>query len=110
MRNVDDISLLYFQETNTRNIQLKTYERFTDVENTHSKVIYAIDSDSDWWKPNVWSNDAKKVFRGTLEQFYNEVENSFLTTDLHPEVDDLEIRRELLLVCQYLKSQNQTKR
>lgn len=52
----------------------------------------------------------KKIFRGTLEEFSHEVQNGFPTTDLHPEMDDLEIRRELLLVCQYLKSWSQTKR
>ena len=60
MRYVDNISLLYFWDTNIRNIQFKDNERFTDVENTHSKVLYAIDSDTVWWKPYVWSNDAKK--------------------------------------------------
>lgn len=53
--------------TEHRSIRFKNYEKFTDVENTHSKVIYAIDSDTAWWKPYVWSNNVKKIFRGTLE-------------------------------------------
>lgn len=109
MNYVDDISLLYFWETNVRNIQFKTYERITEVENMHSKVLYAINSDTVWWKPYVWSNDSKKIFRGTLEQFAYEVENRFPTTDLHPQMDDFEIEEELLLVCHYLKSWKQTK-
>ena len=104
MNYVDDISLLYFWDTNIRNIQFKDDERFTDVENTHSKVLYAIDSDTVWWKPYSWNNDVKKIFRGTLEQFYHEVHNGFPTTDLYPEMDDYEIRDELLFVCRYLKN------
>ena len=104
MSYVDDISLLYFWDTNIRNIQFKDNERFTDVENTHSKVIYAIDSDTVWWKPYSWSNDVKKIFRGSLEQFSHEVQNGFPTTDLYPEMGDYEIENELLLVCRYLKN------
>lgn len=107
MNYVDDIALLYFWETNIRNIQFKNSERFTEVENAQSKLIYAIDSDAVWWKPYTWDNDVRKIFRGTLEQFSYEVQNGFPTTDLHPEMDDFEIEKELLLVCQYLKSWNQ---
>lgn len=104
MNYVDDISLLYFWDTDICNIQFKDNERFTNVENTHSKVIYAIDSDTVWWKPYSWNNDVKKIFRGTLEQFSHEVQNGFPTTDLHPKMDDFEIESELLLVCRYLKN------
>lgn len=110
MNYVDDISLLYFWEINTSNIQFKKNERFTNVENTHSKIIYAIDSDTVWWKPHVWNSDVKKIFRGTLEQFSNEVQNGFPTTDLYPEMDDFEIESELFRVCQYLKSWRQTEK
>lgn len=104
MNYVEDISLLYFWGTNIRNIQFKADERFTEVENMHSKVVYAIDSDTVWWKPYVWSNNPTKIFRGTLEQFNDEVQNNFPSTELYPEMDDFEIKSELLLVCQYLKS------
>lgn len=104
MSFVDDISLLYFWETNIRDIQYKNEERFTEVENTHSKVIYAIDSDTVWWKPYSWSHNKVKIFRSNLDSFCNEVQNGFPITDLHPKMDDFEIEKELLLVCRYLKS------
>lgn len=104
MSLVDDISTLFFWDTNIRDIKFKNEERFTIVTNTHSKVIYAIDSDTIWWKPYSSNNNKMKIFRGNLDSFCYEVQNGFPTTDLHPKMDDFEIERELLLVCRYLRS------
>ncbi|MCF8359263.1 MAG: pentapeptide repeat-containing protein [Prolixibacteraceae bacterium] len=98
-----DISGMYLWETNVQDIQLIEEECFTEVVNKNSKVLYAIYSNVVWWKP-LSLNDEKRIFRGSLEEFYDEVQNGFPTTDLYPEMDDFEIEEELLRVCKYLES------
>lgn len=110
MEYVDDLSSLYFWNTPIRDIQFKSEERFTEVVNDFSKVIYAIDSDVIWWKPYSWNDDKKRIFRGTLKEFQNEVENGFPTTELYPDMSDFEIEEELLRVSKYLEMWNQTKK
>ncbi|MCW0483319.1 pentapeptide repeat-containing protein [Gaoshiqia sediminis] len=102
--DIEDLACIYFWNTNVRDIQLLERERFTEVINDNSQVLYAIDSDVVWWKPYSWKEHENKIFRGTLAEFFDEVHNGFPTTDLYPEMDDTEIEEELLRVCQYLKS------
>lgn len=106
MDYVVDISLLYFWDTNLYDIQFRNKERFTEVINKQSKVIYAIDSDVVWWKPYSWNNEEMRLFRGSLKEFRKEVENGFPTTDLYPDMDDYEIEAELLKVIRYLEQWN----
>ena len=106
MNYVDDISLLYFWDTNLYDIQFRNKERFTEIINKQSKVIYAIDSDVVWWKTYSWNNEEKRLFRGSLKEFREEVENGFPTTDLYPDMDDYEIEAELLKVIRYLEQWN----
>ncbi|MDX9883731.1 MAG: pentapeptide repeat-containing protein [Prolixibacteraceae bacterium] len=102
--SVVDISGMYFWETNVQDIQMMEEECFTEVVNKNSKVLYAIYSDVVWWKPYSWADDEKRIFRGSLEEFSNEVRTGFPTTGLYPEMGDYEIEEELLRVCRYLKS------
>lgn len=102
MNYVDDISVLYFWETNLKGIYFKENERFTEVINTNSKVLYAIDSDVVWWKPYSWEHKDELLFRGTLQEFQHEINNGFPTTNIYPEMDDFEIEDELLKVCVFL--------
>lgn len=104
MKYVEDISTLYFWDTDLRGIKFKKEERITEISNDNSKIVYAIDSDVVWWKPYSWNGDDKSIFRGNLKEFTVEVESWFPTTDLYPEMTDYEIEEELSLVCIYLAS------
>lgn len=106
MRDVQDVSSLYFWETNVREIKFMGDQQFTEVINDRSKVLYAVDSDVVWWKPYSWDDDERRIFRGTLKEFADEVRNEFPTTDLYPSMMDYEIENELLRVCLYLESWN----
>lgn len=106
MEYVDDISLLYFWDSNIRDIRFKNDERFTEVVNENSKVIYAIDSDVVWWMPYSWSEDENRLFRGTLKEFQEEVRNGFPTTGLFPSMDDNVVEDELLKVSKFLELWN----
>ncbi len=104
MESVKDISVIYFWETNPQEIEFYKDECFTEVINKSSKVLYAIESDVVWWKPYSWNKDKYRFFRGSLEDFCKEVRNGFPTTDLYPDMTDIEIEDELLRVCFYLES------
>jgi uncharacterized protein YjbI with pentapeptide repeats len=106
MEYVKDISQLFFWDSNLRDIYFDfgNEERFTEIENENSKVVYAIDSDVVWWKPPSWEDKEKGIFRGTLKEFTEEVRNEFSLTDLDPSGMDYEIEEELLHVCKYLAS------
>ncbi len=106
MEDVDDISLLYFWDSDVREIEFKNEERFTEVVNDNSKVIYAIDSDVVWWKPYSWNEDETWLFRGTLKEFQEEVKSGFPTTGLFPKMDDYEVENELLKVSKFLELWN----
>lgn len=108
MRDVQDVSSLYFWETNVREIKFMGDQQFTEVINDRSKVLYAVDSDVVWWKPYSWDDDERRIFRGTLKEFADEVRNEFPTTDLYPSMMDYEIENELLRVCLYLESWNRS--
>ena len=106
MEYVKDISQLFFWDSNIRDIyfDFSKRERFTEIENENSKVVYAIDSDVVWWKPSSWKNRGKDIFRGTLKEFTEEVRNEFPLTDLDSSGMDYEIEEELFHVCKYLES------
>lgn len=106
MRDIQDVSSLYFWETNVHEIKFMGDQQFTEVINDRSKVLYAVDSDVVWWKPYSWDDDERRIFRGTLKEFADEVRNEFPTTDLYPSMMDYEIENELLRVCLYLESWN----
>lgn len=112
MEYIKDISQLFFWDSNLRDIYFEfgKRERFTEIENENSKVIYAIDSDVVWWKPYSWEDNEKGIFRGTLKEFTEEVRNEFPTTDLDPLRAHYEIEEELLHVCKYLESWNNNKK
>ncbi len=103
MKYIDDISVLYFWETDVREINFKKDERFTEIINSNSRVLYAIDSDVVWWKPHLWENNDELIFRGTLQEFQQEIKKGFPTTDIYPKMDDAEIEDELLKVCVFLE-------
>lgn len=106
MKSIKEISQLFFWDSNLRDIhsEFGKKERFTEIENERSTVIYAIDSNVVWWKPYSWEDNEKGIFRGTLKEFTEEVRNGFPTTDLYPKNADYEIEEELLHVCNYLES------
>lgn len=101
---VDDISVLFLWQVNVLDIQFKNNEKFTEIINPNSRVLYAIDSDVVWWKPAVYSEENPCIYRSTLEEFQYEVKNRFPTTAVFPEMDDFEIENELLNVCAYLET------
>lgn len=100
--SVIDISKMYFLETNVNDLKMIENEEFTEVFNKNSKVLYAIDSDIVWWKPNSW-NKKIGIFRGSLKEFSNEVQDGFPTTDIWPDVE-MFIGSELEHVIRYLES------
>lgn len=103
MKCVDDISTLYFWETNVSDIQFPVEHRFTKVITMHNQVIYAIDADVVWWQPHSWIDCEKRLFRGTLAQFREEIKEDFPTTDLYPNMMDFETAEELSMVVVYLE-------
>ena len=111
MEDVDDISVLYFWDTPFNGIKFKNEERFTKVINTYTRLDYAIDSDVVWWKPYSYQEDEIKIFRGTLQDLINEINNNFPTTDIFPYMGDIEEYKEseLRIVCKYLTAWNENK-
>jgi uncharacterized protein YjbI with pentapeptide repeats len=111
MKEIDDISVLYFWDTPFNGIKFKNEERFTKVINTYTRIDYAIDSDIVWWKPYSWNEDEKKIFRGTLQDLINEINNNFPTTDIFPYGDEIEESKEneLRIACKYLTAWSEYK-
>ncbi|MGC9354220.1 MAG: pentapeptide repeat-containing protein, partial [Mariniphaga sp.] len=97
-----NISTMYFLETNAYDLSLIEDEKFTEIYNKYSNVLYAINSDVVWWKPNSY-NKKVGIFRGSLKEFSDEVRNGFPTTDIWPDVEVL-IGSELEHVIKYLES------
>lgn len=106
MEYVKDISKLFFWYSNLHDIyfDFTKRERFTEIENENSRVLYAIDSDVVWWKLPSWKNKEQGIFRGTSKEFIEEVRNEFPRTGLDPLRMDYEIEEELFHVCKYLES------
>lgn len=103
MNYVDDISVLFFWEIDWQSIRFKENKRFTEIKNTNSRVLYAVDSDIVWWKPHLYECDNEFIFRGTLNEFQQEINSGFTTTNIYPEMDDFDIEDELLKTCVFLK-------
>lgn len=100
MSCINDLSQLFFWETNIEEFDFATHQRFTIIENNRSKVIFAIDSDVIWWKP--FRRDEIHPYRHSIQEFLLEVNDRFPTTDVYPEMDDLDVEEELLAVCAYV--------
>lgn len=104
MSSVTSINEMYFWNTNIELIEFSENEKFTIIENTNSKVIYAIESNIIWWLPHHTISTPPKIpFRQTLDEFICEIKQGFPTSDIHPEMSDLEVEYELCSVAEYLK-------
>ncbi|MFZ5431177.1 MAG: pentapeptide repeat-containing protein [Bacteroidota bacterium] len=104
---IDDISILFFWEVNIFDLDFPEDERITIVETNQTKVIYAIDSDVIWWKPDCRFRDDLDIFRGTLAEFADGVSREYFSkTDYHIDQSSVGIAFEMHLICQYLESWN----
>lgn len=87
------LSMLFLHESNIHEAILK-HQSFTTVINRHTKVLYAIDSDTIWWGS----------FRGNLAAFKNEIETEFPKTKVGQESEVFvydELRRVLIYLEQW---------
>ena len=104
---IDDISILFFWEVNILDLDFPEDERITIVETNQTKVIYAIDSDVIWWKPDYRFRDALDIFRGSLAEFKDGVSREYFSkTDYHIDQSSVGLAFEMNLICQYLESWN----
>ncbi len=76
--------------------------RFVDILGKYCKVIICTYSNILWWS-HRYKYDDDILYRHTFNEFIDEVQNNFPTTEVYPEMDDNEEESELLAICEYLK-------
>ncbi len=86
-----NLSMLFINESNIQEAILN-HQSFTKIINEHTTVLYAIDSDTVWWNS----------FRGTIEDFRNEIEADFPRTNVGQEFE-VYAYNELCKVLAYLE-------
>lgn len=100
MTSIKNLSELYFWETNLSEINFAKDEPITIIENRRSKAVLAIDSDVIWWKTH--NRIEILPFRNSVKEFLEEVGNNFPSTDIYLDMDDFDVKEEMLAVCAYI--------
>ena len=95
--------MVNFWNCNLRDIKFERNLDFVEVINSHSKVVYCIQTDTLWWRPELGYSRTEPIFRYNLKNFIKEVENEFPMTEVYNSTYDVTIDDELSLVCEYLK-------
>lgn len=97
----DDLNKIKIWESNIESANGIT-SHFTKIENKYSTILYAIGKDLIWWRPKEYPDTCYDIFRGTLEDLMEEVENDFPLT-LFNTIDADNVANELYKVIEYLK-------
>ncbi|MCC4214410.1 pentapeptide repeat-containing protein [Leeuwenhoekiella parthenopeia] len=97
---------LYFWKTRIVDIDFAYCERpvIFRVENPSCIVVYCVDQDVLWWKPEFWAGKSPRIWRSGLQEFEFEIKNTYPKTQVLQSPLGAFVDEELQLVCSYFQA------